>query len=217
MRKGFNLDSDILIAAAVAGELESLEASLDDAATCRIGGQRITSGRIGRQAVRLVVTGPGMANAVHGLTVDVTAKMPGLILQTGCGGGFSEAGLKNGDVAIASREIDIHLGLESGGPEDAVGALEFPVIKKPGREIFNCYPVDANESRHAENYLKAALAGSDVNVKRGPFVTIATVTASIARSEYLYRHHGAVVENMEGAGAAHVAALYNIPFWRYGR
>jgi futalosine hydrolase len=203
---------DILIAAAVAGELEDLQKSLTGAAERRIGEQCVTSGRIGQQAVRLVVTGPGMANTVHGLTVAIAAKMPGLILQTGCGGGFSEAGLKNGDVAIASKEIDIHLGLELAGPEDALGALEFPVIKKPGREIFNCYPVDAREHGRAVKGLKVALAGSGVNVFSGPFITGATVTASATRSRHLHQHHGALVENMEGAGAAHVAALYDIPF-----
>jgi futalosine hydrolase len=203
---------DILIAAAVAGELEDLQKSLTGAAEQRIGEQCVTSGRIGQQAVRLVVTGPGIANTVHGLTVAIVAKKPVLILQTGCGGGFSEAGLKSGDVAVASGEIDVHLGIEPEGPEDAVGALGFPVIKKAGREIVNCYPIDVMESSRALKYLKAALAGSAVNVFSGPFITVATVTASAARAGYLHRHHGALVENMEGAGAAHVAALYDIPF-----
>jgi futalosine hydrolase len=203
---------DILVAAAVAGELENLQKSLTGTVERRIGQQRVTSGRIGQQAVRLVVTGPGVANTVHGLTVAIAAKRPALILQTGCGGGFREAGLKIGDVAIASVEIDAHLGIEPAGPEDAVGALEFPVINKPGREIFNSYPVDAQERDCALKSIKGALFGSDVNVLSGPFITVATVTASAARSGYLYRHHGALVENMEGAGAAHVAALYDIPF-----
>ncbi|MCP3952996.1 MAG: futalosine hydrolase [Desulfobacterales bacterium] len=203
---------DILIAAAVAGELENLQKSLTGAVEQRIGEQRITSGRIGQQAVRLVVTGPGMANTVHGLTVAIMSKRPKLILQTGCGGGFREAGLNIGDVAIASMEIDVHLGLEPDRPEDAVGELGFPVIKRPGREIFNCYPVDVPASSRALQSIEAALSVSAVNVLSGPFITVATVTASIARSGYLYRHHGALVENMEGAGAAHTAALYNLPF-----
>ncbi len=213
MRKGFKMDTgDILISAAVSGELEDLQANLDDIVTGRVGGPGITSGRIGRQAVRLVVTGPGIANTVHGLTVAVTDRIPGLIIQTGCGGGFNDAGLCTGDLAVASEEIDIHLGVEPAGPEAAAGLLPFPVIEKQGRKIFNRYPVDPGESRRAEKQLKAAFSSSDVNVMAGPFVTAATVTASAARSRYLYRHHGALVENMEGAGAAHVAALYEIPF-----
>jgi futalosine hydrolase len=213
MCKGFAMDKgDILIAAAVVGELEDLQKSLTGAAEQRIGEQCVTSGRSGQQAVRLVITGPGTANTVHGLTIAIAAKRPALILQTGCGGGFGEAGIKNGDVAVASEEIDVHLGLEPDGPEDAIGALDFPMIKKPGREIFNCYPVDAREHGRAVKGLKAALAGSGVNVFSGPFITVATVTASVTRARHLHQHHGALVENMEGAGAAHVAALYEIPF-----
>jgi len=202
----------ILIAAPVAGELVGVHGSLRDAATRQIGEQRITSGRIGQKAVRLVVTGPGMANTVHGLTVAIGAKKPGLILQIGCGGGFSEAGLDTGDVAVASREIDTHLGLEPDGPEKPTGLLPFPVIAKRGREIFNRYPVDAGESRRAVKQVTAAFAGSGANVLTGPFITVATVTATSARSRRLHRQHGALKENMEGAGAAHVAALYDIPF-----
>jgi futalosine hydrolase len=203
---------DILIAAAVAGELEDLQAGLSDTATCRIGGQCVTSGRIGQQAVRLVVTGPGMANTVHGLTVAIVSQKPELILQTGCGGGFNEAGLDTGDLVVASEEIDIHLGLEPVGPEETTDSLSFPVIEKPGRKIFNRYPVNLGESRRAEKQLKAAFSGFNVNVMAGPFITVATVTTSSTRSGVLHRNYGALVENMEGAGAAHVAALYDIPF-----
>ena len=90
--------------------------------------------------------------------------------------------------------------------------MPFPVIEKPGRKIFNRYPVHTGESGRAEQQLKAAFSGSGVKVMAGPFITVATVTASSARSGRLHRHHGALVENMEGAGAAHVAALYDIPF-----
>ena len=203
---------DIVIAAAVAGELEGIQEILTHATTQRIGALRITTGLIGQQAVRLVVTGPGTANTVHGLTVAIAAKMPELILQTGCAGGFSEAGLAIGDVAVASEEIDVQLGLEPDKPAAAVSVLPFPVIKKTGQAIFNRYPVDTGASRHAEKILKATLAGSAVQVRRGPFITVATVTASTARSGTLYRNHGALVENMEGVGAAHVAVLYDIPF-----
>lgn len=203
---------DILIASAVADEMAGLHKSLAGAVTRRIAGQDITCGRIGHQAVRLAVTGPGLANTVHGLTVAIVSELPGLILQIGCGGGFSEAGLDTGDVAVASKEIDIHLGLEPDGPEKSTGSLPFPVISKRGREIFNRYPVDAVERRRAAKQIKAAFAGSGASVLTGPFITVATVTATSVRSRRLHRQYGALVENMEGAGAAHVAALYDIPF-----
>ncbi len=203
---------DILVSTAVEGEMEGIRRTLADPVTRIVVGQEITRGRIGQQAVRLVVTGPGMANAVHGLTVAIAAGIPRLIIQTGCGGGFEQSGIEIGDVAIASKEIDAQLGLEQVGTGNVVDKLPFPVIRKPGREIFNCYPVDNSEFDSAVKSLKTGLSGPDVAVFSGSFITVATVTTSSGRSGDLYRQYGALVENMEGAGAAHVAALYGIPF-----
>lgn len=43
-------------------------------------------------------------------------------------------------------------------------------------------------------------------------MTVSTITATVTRSNQLHRHFGAVIENMEGAGAAHVAIHYGLPF-----
>lgn len=202
----------ILVSAAVESEVEGIRRNLADTSVHAVGEQEITCGRIGAQAVRLVVTGPGIANTVHGLTVAMASEKPELIIQTGCGGGFKQAGIEIGDVAIATAEIDAQFGLEPDETGAAVGRLPFPVIRKPGKEIFNCYPVDKKEFNSAVKSLKTGLAGSDATVFSGPFITVATVTASTGRAGDLHRRHGAIVENMEGSGAAHVAALYDIPF-----
>lgn len=203
---------DILIVAAVAGEMEGLTQQLSGSKAERVGGREILLGRIGGQAVRLLVSGPGMANTVQGLTAAIEKDRPALILQTGCGGGFSQAGIQIGDVAIASMETDVHLGLERQGPDATPGALPFPVIQKPGQELFNQYPVALEIGNAAAQSLKTAAVAVGVKVHMGPFVTVATVTTTSARSDQLHRHFGALIENMEGAGAAHVAALYDLPF-----
>ncbi len=174
--------------------------------------EEVVRGRIGPQAVRLVVTGPGIANTVHGLTAALAAGRPGLILQTGCGGGFGQAGIRPGDIAIASCEIDAQFGREDAGAKTGVSTLSFPVINRPEPEIFNRYPVDAGQSERALEILGATFGKSRINVLKGPFVTVSTVTTSAGRSDSLYHRYGALIENMEGVGAAHVAALYDIPF-----
>jgi len=206
------VSGDILIAAAVPDEIEDLIKNLSGATPEQAGGRELLRGRIGRQAVRLLVTGPGIANTVQGLTAAIEKDRPGLILQTGCGGGFSEAGIQIGDVAVASAEIDAHLGLEPAVPESAIGPLPFPVIQKPGQAIFNQYPVAVDISDQALRALNAASAAVGVPVHGGPFVTVATVTTTAARTAWLHGHFGALIENMEGAGAAHVALLYDLPF-----
>jgi len=203
---------DVLIVAAVSGEVEGLTHQLSGAISERVGGRDILRGRISRQAVRLLVSGPGMANTVQGLTAAIEKERPGLILQTGCGGGFSQTAIQIGDVAIASMETDVHLGLEPTGPDTILGALPFPVIQKPGQELFNQYPIAAEPLKAAAQSLETAAVAAGVKVHVGPFVTVATVTTTRARSDQLHRQFGALIENMEGAGAAHVAALYDLPF-----
>jgi len=205
-------DGDILIVAAVTGELEALINKLAGATPARVGGRELLRGRICRQAVRLLTSGPGMANTVQGLTAAIEKDRPRLILQTGCGGGFNQTGIQIGDVAIASTEIDVQLGLEPTDYDAAVEVLPFPVINTNGQPIFNRYPVDMAESEKALQRLKVVLADSGMHIHHGPFITVATITATARRSELLYRQYGGLVENMEGAGAAHVAALYGIPF-----
>ena len=206
------MKGDILIVAAVPGELEGLIPQLAGATSARAGGREILRGHIGRQAVRLLVSGPGIANTVQGLTAAIEKERPGLILQTGCGGGFRQAGLRNGDVAIATLETDVHLGLEPAEPDGAIGALPFSVIQEPGQEVFNQYPAAAGIDAPAIQSLETLAAAAGVKVYLGPFVTVATITTTAARADWLHRHFEALIENMEGAGAAHVAALYGLPF-----
>ncbi len=204
---------DILVSAAVEGEMEGIIRNLADPVTrLWAGGQAMTRGCIGQQAVRLLVTGPGMANTVHGVAVAIAAKRPRLIIQTGCGGGFAQSGIDIGDVAIASAEIDAQLGLEQAGAGISIDTLPFPVIRRHGREIFNCYPVAKKEFNNALATLKTRFSESDTTVFAGPFITVTTITASTGRAGDLYRRHGALVENMEGSGAAPVAALHDLPF-----
>jgi futalosine hydrolase len=203
---------DILIAAAVDDEMAQIRENLTGAAASTIGQLTVVRGRIGTQTVRLVVTGPGLANTVHGLTVAITAQTPKLILQTGCGGGFKQAGLGLGDVAVASAEIDAQLGLAVDKTGVGLDALPFPVIRKGDREIFSHYPVAEAESDRAFANLLGHLPDAGVKVHKGPFITVSSVTGSAARAADLHQQYGAVLENMEGVGAAHVAALYDISF-----
>ena len=46
----------------------------------------------------------------------------------------------------------------------------------------------------------------------GPFLTLSTVTGVRARGDELHRRFGALCESMEGAAAAHVCALHDVPF-----
>nr|NJM04330.1 hypothetical protein [Desulfobacula sp.] len=74
-------------------------------------GPRIFSGRLNDKAYDLMITGPGVFNAAHALTVYLEQASPALVLQTGIAGVFRETGLDIGDVAVASSEHYIHTGI----------------------------------------------------------------------------------------------------------
>lgn len=206
------MSAPLLIVAAVAEELAGLAGDLREGRELVVGGRQIREGRLHGIPARLLVSGPGMANAVHGTTVAVESKRPRGILNIGCAGAFTAAGLDVGDVALASAAVDIHLGLE---PEDGGGIpdpLPFPVLDEKIANPENrpgWYPCAPEWLRSA----KAALSSTtDFRTGAGPILTVSTVTTSDERAAALFDRFQPVMEAMEGAGVAHVAALYGIPF-----
>ncbi len=172
------------------------------------------SGRISGMEVTLLVTGPGMVNSAHALTAVIERRRPRLIIQTGCAGAFEESGLRIGDIGAATEEIDVQLGIE---PEAAdrfppVRDLPFPVLKTDAGDVFNRYPVDAQWTDIAYKHLCQVFAASDIRIRKGPFITVSTITATDARAKQLHNTHRACMEQMEGSASAHVAAGYRIPF-----
>jgi len=60
--------------------------------------------------------------------------------------------------------------------------------------------------------LKVTIPDDSFRIGVGPFVTVVTVTATAIRAKRLHGEYGALMENMEGAAAAHVCMRYDIPF-----
>jgi futalosine hydrolase len=207
----------VLIAAAVEGELSRLRRRMNAWAAEEIGRRPVARGRLLGLPVRLMVTGPGMANTVQALTAVIERRPPRLVLQTGCAGAFRESGLGVGDVGVATEEIDAHLGIEPERPEDPPAALPFPVMAADGVAVPGRYPLSRRWAGAAVEALRGvrgraeAPAPPAVRVVSGPFLTVSTVTATDLGAERQYRRYGACMEAMEGAGAAHAAGHYGLP------
>jgi len=209
----------VLIIGAVDGELSGLRSRMVDGVAEDIGRRRVVRGAIHGIPVRLMATGPGMANTVQALTAALERVPPCLILQTGCAGAFRESGLGIGDVGVASEEIDAHLGLEPPCSGDPPAVLPFSVMNVNGVAVKNRYPLSRRWARAALTALGRASAvlssttqgAAAVKVVRGPFLTVSTITATDLGARRHYRHHRACMEAMEGAGAAHAACHYGIP------
>jgi futalosine hydrolase len=157
----------------------------------------------------LVVTGIGPVNAAHALTSYLaTHQKPTVVIQAGIAGGYVPTGLAVGSVVLADTEIYGDLGLltvEGWKPMEAIG---IPVVAardgQPAR--FNYFPLDEKLVARASTVGGAAIA------RTGPFLTLSVVTGVRAVGDELHARFGALCESMEGAAAAHVCALNDVPF-----
>ena len=160
-------------------------------------------------ASQVVITGIGAVNTAHALTQYLlTRPRPALVIQTGIAGAYVPGGLALEAVALATSETYGDLGVltpQGWRPADEIG---IPLVEAHGTRParFNEFPLDAGLVARA-----AAVCGSLV-AATGPFLTVSTVTGVRARGDELYQRFGALCESMEGAAAAHVCALHDVPF-----
>jgi futalosine hydrolase len=159
-------------------------------------------------AVRVVVGGIGAANTACALTREFASHPPSLVIQTGIAGAYVPAGLSVGSVVLATEEMygDVGVITPAGWlPADVIG---IPLVDardgQPAR--FNQFPCDPDLVARA-----AAIAGPSL-ARTGRFLTLAQVTGVASVGDELYRRFTALCESMEGAAAAHVCAIYGIPF-----
>lgn len=156
----------------------------------------------------LVITGPGVFNAAHALTVYLeTSSSPKLILQTGIAGVFRQSGYDIGDVAVATREQYIHTGVQSDGLEN--DPLPFDLILKDPLTRKGIYPFEKKRVDHYHDRLSRAFSKTRIKIAKGNFVTVSSITSSQTGADQVYRAFSPVMESMEGAASAHIAALYN--------
>jgi len=199
----------ILIVAACRFELDPLLKRVNRKKALRIGNRSGWQGLLGHRPVFLLVSGAGGTNAAQALTAAFESRInPALVIQTGCGGGFGEAGVKVGDVCVATCEFDVHLGLET-GEKGVVKPLPFMVL--PDLDGPNQFKVDGN-AFSAVQTVKSACHHLKIGFHHGPFISVATITTENQTAVNYYQHYGAVVENMEGAATAQVCHHYQVPF-----
>jgi futalosine hydrolase len=201
----------VLILSAVYDEVSDLAQLLEHPCRATMGRRQIISGKIGDVPVKLLVSGPGMINAAQALTAAAEHEKPCLVIQTGCAGVFPQSGLDLGDVGIASAEIDIQTGLESLSGNFFADDLPFDLINIP-HPVKNKYPVNEELADDALRILQSSPGLSGVRIKKGPFITVSTITTTEERANALWHQFQPCMEQMEGAAAAHVALLYGIPF-----
>jgi nucleoside phosphorylase len=111
------------VVAAMAAELEPLQARLRGARRLTAGGARVTVGTLGGAPVALAATGDGAVNARRGLAALVAAVRPSRILVVGVAGGLSPA-LSRAAVVAGARVIDEESGAVHDSDAGFVAAAE---------------------------------------------------------------------------------------------
>lgn len=194
-------DVDLLILAATEGEAKQIEAQLAGARRLETGRKTLVQGTLGGRPCRLVYSGMGAVNAAHALTVHVERARPALVIQVGIGGAYVPAGLTVGAVAIATEEIYGDVGVITREGWLGADAIGIPLVARE-QPLFNRFPLDLAIVRRA-----AEVCGAT----SGPFLTLARCTGIQTMGDELFARFGALCESMEGAAAAHVCALYDVP------
>ena len=166
-----------------------------------------------------MISGPGVFNTAHALTVYLEHTRPGLILDTGIAGAFASFGsgkddvggvtgsgpIGIGDIGIATREQYIHT---VAGCHTPAAGLPFDLIENQPLTRQGIYPSDSGLLDLYHGIFTRELAGP---IARGDFITVSSITASPGHAQKIYTRFFPVMEAMEGAAAFHVAALYDVP------
>ncbi|MDA8325186.1 MAG: futalosine hydrolase [Nitrospiraceae bacterium] len=173
-----------------------------------------TIGERGKKAA-YICSGIGIANAARAVAILAERKKPEAIFLFGIGGAYPSSGLKKGDLAAAEVEIYAEGGLirgkgwaKTGGASkvqnyDGFRVLGFPLLKKDGKVFFSSFPLDRRLLKEAKKHIP--------DLRTGRFLTVCAAGRSTRKAGLLGAGYGAIVENMEGAAAAHTALFYGIP------
>ena len=167
------------------------------------------AGLLDSLAGRVVLTGIGAVNTAHALTREMLAQPPpSLVIQTGVAGAYVPAGLEVGSSVLASEEVYADVGVITTEGWLSAEEIGIPLVAatatRPPR--FNRFPLDERLVARASAVCGPLLA------RTGRFLTLSQVTGTRAGGDALCARFDALCESMEGAAAAHVCALHDVPF-----
>jgi len=189
-------------------ESRQLRESLVSRLEMEVGRKTACFGVLNGAPVIVFAAGMGKTNAAHGLTALLERREVRGIIGFGVAGAYAGSGLRVGDVALASQCVYGDEGVETPQGWLSAEGIGIPLLEQDGQPVFNEIVLDVVQVQHATDALTAA----GVHVRVGPFVTVSACSGTAARGEEMAARFGGIVEGMEGAALAHVAALYGCPF-----
>ncbi len=170
----------------------------------------LTSGQLGHLDLTIATSGIGKTNTAAATALLIQHLHPSLVVMIGCGGAFPDCGLKLGDLAIASEEIYADEGVMTADGFLDMADLKLALANTATSRYYNRFPVDQQLAQQACRLLDAATESP--RCVWGPFSTVSTCSGTNDLSSQRRRHTLAIIENMEGAAAAHQCLLNQTRF-----
>jgi len=200
----------IALLCSVSIEAGDILAAMKQMGTLDLGSKTIHHGSIAGHEVALCAGGMGKANAAHAAALLLTKFEPRVLIVFGIGGAYASSGARIGDLALASEEIAGDEGVLT--PEGFKGTqyIGIPLVQTAQALVHNHFPATSTLLQRVHRGLSASRPSE--NVHTGKFVTLSTCTGTNERARELESRYGALCENMEGAAAAQVAVLHNVPW-----
>lgn len=170
-------------------------------------------GTLNETVFELLITGIGVFNTAQALTAFIESndinRRPELIVQAGIAGVYKDSGFEIGSIAIATKEHYLHTGIASGSIQNS--PLPFDLIDDEPDTRSGAYLFNSQQVEQCMGVLSQAGWNDSDNITTGPFITVSTITASLKTASLISNAFMPVMEAMEGAAAAHIARLYEIP------
>ena len=200
----------IALLCSVQAEADLLLAQTEVFEKIELGTKSIYAGMLADQKICLCIGGMGKVNAAHAATLLFTQFSPEVLILFGIGGAYPASGAEVGDVALAHEEIAGDEGVLTLDGFKDTEYISIPLARAAGSNFFNCFPASEMLLSRAQNTVTRVIESGRIHT--GTFVTLSTCTGTSNRAAELDTHYNGLCENMEGAAAAQVATLHNIPW-----
>ncbi|RLG26341.1 futalosine hydrolase [Methanosarcinales archaeon] len=191
----------------VKAETEHIQDKIKNPDSMIIGRRQAVVGELAGSKIMLVVSGVGKTNVSHTLTAIMEQINPERVILFGCAGAYPGTGLTTGDLTVAAKEIYGDEGILTPDGFCDLQQTNLPTIDTPGKTCYNEFLLDAELSKRVEEVLKNNGYAPCI----GTFVTVSCCSGTQKRGELLHHLFGGICENMEGAAAAHVCTIYDVP------
>lgn len=171
----------------------------------------LSRGDIGGCPVVLLTCGIGKTNAAAA-TATLFQQLPiTRLVLLGCGGAYQGSGLRVGDLAVATEEVQGDEGCETKDGFLDMESLQLAVGKEPGGTCYyNRFPV-AGFPSDCQTLLQRFAIDRGIRIGHGPFVTVSRCSGLSSLGAELEQRTGGICENMEGAAIAQVCTRFGIP------